>query len=64
VSQGKGAEERPVKLDRKEIEGADMIVLGAPLDFSDESEEPEKLAAACLAWKGSCDELEEPQGKG
>jgi hypothetical protein len=52
VSQGKGAEERPVKLDRKEIEGADMIVLRAPLDLSDESEEPEQLAAACLGLEG------------
>ena len=37
-------------------------VLRVPVDFSDESDEPETLAAACLAWKGSCDAPSYPEG--
>jgi hypothetical protein len=39
----------------------ELYVVHVPVDFSDESEEPEQLAAACLAWKGSCDALEEAE---
>jgi hypothetical protein len=37
-------------------------VLRVLVDFSDESDEPERLAAACLAWKESCDAPSDSHG--